>query len=76
MVWLLFSARACPLITLDCAGETEGAREALAPDALGELEAAALLAEADCVALFCGLLRAALALAARAADGDAALIMV
>ena len=47
----------------------------MAPDALGDAEPEALLAEADCVALFCGLLRAALALSARAVDCAAALLM-
>lgn len=48
-------------MTLESGAETDGEKELLDPDAAGAPEALWLLAEADWVALFCGVLREALA---------------
>ena len=56
------SARAPLLITPEAAArdpETDGEKEPLAPDPETEAEVLALLAEADCEVVSCGLLRAA-----------------
>ena len=56
------SARAPLLITPEAAArdpETEGEKEPLEPDPETEAEVLALLAEADCEVVSCGLLRAA-----------------
>ena len=75
MLWL-FSARASPLITLAVAGDTDGEKELFAPAALAKLGVAALLAEADCTVVSCGLLRAALIEADCARDCDEGMAML
>ena len=59
MRWLV-SARASPASTFVADRETDGLNELLAPAVLMALGVLALVAEADCSALFCGLLRSAL----------------
>ena len=75
MFWLV-SARASPLFTLAVAEDTDGVKELLDPTALAELGVAALLAEADCAVVSCGLLRAALIEADCARDCDEAMVML
>ena len=75
MLWLV-SARASPLFTLAVAEDTDGVKELLDPAALAELGVAALLAEADCAVVSCGLLRAALIEAACARDCDEGMAML
>ena len=75
MLWLV-SARASPLFTLAVAEDTDGVKELLDPTALAELGVAALLAEADCAVVSCGLLRAALIEADCARDCDEGMAML
>ena len=75
MLWLV-SARASPLFTLAVAEDTDGVKELFDPAVLAEFGMAALLAEADCAVVSCGLLRAALIEADCARDCDEAMIIL
>ncbi len=75
MLWLV-SARASPLFTLAVAEDTDGVKKLFDPAVLAEFGMAALLAEADCAVVSCGLLRVALIEADCARDCDEAIIML
>jgi hypothetical protein len=75
ILWL-FSARASPLITPAVFWDTDGDKELFSPAALAVFDERALLAEADCMVVSCGLLLAALMGADCARDCDEAMVML